>query len=78
MTRETYKLIPFYVAAEISLVFCDSKKLGSIVDKAEETKFLKTIIIFDDMRDSAIIEKCDAVGIKLLTMSELLVSTVIV
>ena len=78
MTCEAYKLIPFHVAAEISLVFCDSKKLGSIVDNAEGTKFLKTVIVFDDVTDSAMIEKCDAARIKLLTMSELLVSTVTV
>ena len=71
---ETCKHILFHVAAELSLVFCDSKKLRSIVDSAEGTSFLKTVIIFDDMLDSALIEKCDAVGIKLLTMSELLVS----
>ncbi|XP_065057967.1 long-chain-fatty-acid--CoA ligase 5-like [Rhopilema esculentum] len=57
---------------ELSILFCDSGKLDNILNNAKKTKFLKTIVTFDNVNDLKQIERCKSDGIHLIGMQDLL------
>lgn len=67
--------ILFYFSANISLVICDTcKKVQEMFDKYEETPNLKTIVVMEEL-SLDLQTKAQQLGIKLLSFSDLEVSS---
>ena len=72
--RNWWNLISRYIStisAEVSLVICDTcKKVQAILDRIEETKNLKTIVVIEKL-SVELKSKAEQLGVSLITFTQL-------